>query len=60
MASSGCKYAKTRQQIAREYGICTKTLNKWLKEENIKIHRGLISPKSQELIYEKFGFPKYS
>lgn len=52
--------AKTKQQIAREYGICTKTLNKWLKEEKIKIHRGLINPKDQELIYEKLGFPKNS
>ena len=55
-----CKYAKTKQQIANEYGICTKTLNKWLKGEKIKIHRGLINPKRQDLIYRKFGTPKYS
>jgi hypothetical protein len=60
MVISSFKYAKTKQQIAIEYGICTKTLNKWLKQESIKIHRGLINPKDQELIYEKFGFPKYS
>jgi abortive infection bacteriophage resistance protein len=33
--SSGSRYAKSKQQIADEYGICTKTLNKWLKEENM-------------------------
>jgi phage antirepressor YoqD-like protein len=51
---------KTRQQIAKEYGVCTKTLNKWLKEEKIIIKRGLIRPKHQELIYRKIGLPKYS
>lgn len=60
MAIPGYKYAKTRKQIADEYGICTKTLNKWFKKEEIDLQRGLISPKSQELIYLKFGFPKYS
>ena len=54
------KYAKSHQQIASEYGICTKTLNKWLKEENIILKRGLINPKLQLLIYKKFGFPKDS
>lgn len=54
------KYAKSKQQIANEYGICTKTLNKWLKQEKIQIERGLITPKQQELIYEKLGFPKNS
>lgn len=38
-----CKYGKTRQQIVLEYGICTKTLAKWLKEEGIVIKKGLIS-----------------
>ncbi len=54
------KYAKTKQQIANEYGICTKTLNKWLRDEKIEIHRGLINPKTQALIYKKLGVPKYS
>jgi transposase-like protein len=51
------KYAKSKQQIANEYGICTKTLNKWLKEENIILKRGLITPKRQEIIYKRLGFP---
>jgi hypothetical protein len=53
-----CKYAKTKQQIADEYGICTKTLNKWLKDEKILFKRGLINPKKQKIIYKKFGFLK--
>lgn len=54
------KYAKSKQQIANEYGICTKTLTKWFKEEKIHIKRGLISPKKQEIIYKKLGIPKNS
>jgi hypothetical protein len=52
--------AKTKQQIADEYGICWKTLDKWLKKNEINIDRGLITPKDQEIIYTKLGFPKYS
>ncbi len=54
------KYAKSKQEIANEYGICTKTLNKWLFEEGIVLKRGLISPKNQETIYKHFGIPKSS
>lgn len=57
---SGLKYAKSKQQIANEYGICTKTLSKWLKEEKIFLKRGLINPKIQSLIYDKLGNPKNS
>lgn len=51
------KNAKSKQQIANEYGICTKTLTKWLKEEKILLKRGLINPKRQEIIYKRLGFP---
>ena len=54
------KLAKSKQQIADEYGICIKTLNKWLEQEKIQLKRGLITPKKQNLIYNKFGFPKNS
>jgi len=54
------KYAKTKKQIADEYGICTKTLCKWIKSEQLEIKRGLIKPKDQDLIYKKFGIPKSS
>jgi len=52
--------AKTKQQIADEYGVCVKTLNKWLRKKEIKISRGLISPIDQNKIYENFGIPKNS
>ena len=52
--------AKTKQQIAEEYGVCTKTFNKWLKKYSIEIDRGLINPKEQEVIYLKLGIPKNS
>lgn len=42
---------KTRQQMADEYGVCRKTFNKLLRKKQIKIDRGLISPKDQSTIY---------
>jgi hypothetical protein len=60
MVTTDFRNAKTKKQIANEYGICTKTLNKWLMNEKIVLQRGLINPKSQERIYERFGIPKYS
>lgn len=47
--------AKSRQEIAQEFGISAKTLSRWLLKENLEIPRGLISPKDQQVIYEKFG-----
>jgi hypothetical protein len=52
--------AKTKQQIAFEYGICIKTFNKWLKDRNLNFPRGLITPKDQESIYKSLGFPNNS
>mgnify|MGYP001581834994 CR=1 FL=1 len=54
------KHAKSKKEIANEYGICTKTLSKWLKKKNLLLKRGLIDPKTQELIYKEFGNPKSS
>ena len=50
--------AKTRQEIANEYGIDRKTLYRWLKRENINISKGLVTPKEQKEIYEKLGKPE--
>jgi hypothetical protein len=47
--------AKSRQVIAEEFGISTKTLSRWIVKEKLQIPQGLISPKDQELIYKKFG-----
>jgi hypothetical protein len=49
--------AKTRQEVAREYGISVKTLNRWIKKENLKISPGLIYPNQVRIIYETFGIP---
>lgn len=48
--------AMTRQQLADNYEICPRTLNKWLKEKGIILPPGLISPKDQEYIYSKIGY----
>lgn len=50
--------AKTRKEIACEYGISERTLNRWLKREKLKIPSGLIYPRNLKTIYLKFGTPK--
>ena len=52
--------AKTRQEIANEYGVDRKTLYRWLKRENIEISKGLVTPKEQKLIYDRLGKPEAS
>jgi|GEM_PF-2254676 hypothetical protein len=47
---------KTREQIALEYGICRKTLRKWLASTEYLFPRHLTLP-WQKLIYEEFDFP---
>ena len=49
--------AKTREQIASEYGISTRTLRRLFKTHNIILPRRLIYPKDQLKIYETFGNP---
>ncbi|MGD0340878.1 MAG: hypothetical protein ABSA76_04110 [Bacteroidales bacterium] len=51
-------FAKTREQMALSYGICTRTFKKWLRAENIVLRPGLISPKQQLDIRNKLGEPK--
>jgi hypothetical protein len=48
---------KTKQQMADEYGVCRKTFNKLLQKKQIKLDRGLISPKDQINIYTELGSP---
>lgn len=52
--------AKTRKELASEYGISSKTLTKWLKNAGVKLEKGLITPKDQMGIYDRFGVPKVS
>lgn len=51
---------KTRQQVATEYGISTKTLARRLIKAKIILNPGLIFPKTLEMIYSSFGVPKNS
>lgn len=50
--------AKTRQEVADDYGICVKTLNNRLAKANIIVGPGLIFPKTLKIIYETFSGPK--
>lgn len=50
--------AKTRQEIANEFGINRKTLYRWLKNENLQLKNRLVTPDEQAAIYKLFGFPE--
>jgi hypothetical protein len=50
--------AKTKQQIADEYGICIKTFDRLLRKKHIVLDRGLIYPKDQLRIYNEIGVPE--
>jgi transposase-like protein len=47
---------KTREQIALEYGVCRKTLRKWMATTEYGFPRHLTLA-WQKLIYEEFGYP---
>jgi hypothetical protein len=49
--------AKTRQQVAVEYGVNVKTLKARLKEMNIYLPPGLIFPETLKIIYYALGLP---
>lgn len=49
--------SKTRQQIAFEYKVHPNTLRRMFKKEGIDVPSGLISPKTQEMIYSRLGSP---
>ncbi len=49
--------AKTRKEIANEYGISIKTLNRWIKKAKLDLPSGLIDPLHLKIIYKSFGFP---
>lgn len=49
---------KTRQELADEYGISRKTFYNWIKKEGITLTSRLVTPKEQQEIYDKFGYPR--
>jgi DNA invertase Pin-like site-specific DNA recombinase len=50
--------AKSRKEVAQEYGISNRTLYRWLKDANIILPSGLIDPLHLKIIYKTFGTPK--
>lgn len=50
--------AKSRKQIADEYGISPRTLRRWLKKYDIVLPKRLLCSKEQQMIYESFGHPQ--
>lgn len=46
---------KTRQQIANEMGISTKTLSRWIAKYRIQLPAGLLCEKYQQLLHDIFG-----
>ncbi|MGE5406767.1 MAG: hypothetical protein ACM3NR_03555 [Methanosarcina sp.] len=53
------KTPKTRSQVAEEYGVTVKVLNRWFLEKNLIITQGLICPCDLKLIYYTIGLPSY-
>lgn len=49
--------AKTRQEMADEYGIGRKTFYRWMKRAGIQVTNGLLYPLEIEVIYNTFGKP---
>ncbi|SER47281.1 hypothetical protein [Neolewinella agarilytica] len=47
---------KTRSQIAVEYGVCRKTLRKWMADSGFEFPRHLTTS-WQKLVYEQFDYP---
>jgi len=42
--------AKTRKEVAKEYGISERTLYRWFKKANLYIPPGLIDPYHLQII----------
>jgi transposase len=47
--------AKTREEMAAEYGVDVKTFYRWVKEADIQLDKGRINPAQQNEIYQRFG-----
>ena len=51
--------AKTRLELAEEYGISRRTLTRRLKALNIQIPSGRFAPADLKRIYQALGEPPY-
>ena len=50
--------AKSRKEVAEEYGISEWTLYRWFMKANLNIPPGLINPNHLKIIYKTFGIQK--
>ncbi len=50
------KFPKTKSQMADELGMSLRTFQRRLKQYNLQIPRGLISPKQQIMILQELGY----
>ncbi|MDR3246467.1 MAG: hypothetical protein LBT50_08555 [Prevotellaceae bacterium] len=50
--------AKSREEIALEYNICSKTLTNKMKVMGFSFPKGLLYPAQQEIIYAALGRPE--
>jgi len=48
---------KTRNEVAGEYMVSVKVLNRWFLEKNLNIPQGLICPGDLRIIYATLGSP---
>ena len=49
--------AKSRQEVADEYGICVKTLVSRLEAAGVILEPGIIFPKTLKIIYDTLCLP---
>jgi len=57
--STSLSRAKTRLELAEEYGISRRTLTRRLKALNIQIPSGRFAPADLKRIYQALGEPPY-
>ncbi|MEL7120189.1 MAG: helix-turn-helix domain-containing protein [Bacteroidota bacterium] len=50
---------KTRQILAKEYGIHRNTLTRWFKRYGIEVGEGMLTPLEVKNIYDTFGWPNF-
>ncbi len=48
--------ATNKKQLAEEFGLSLRTFQRRLKEANLEIPRGLISPEKKQEICQKLGW----
>ncbi len=49
--------AKSRHELAKDFGVSYTTLYRWLKRHSIHLPPGLVTPQYIEKIYLELGFP---